>query len=76
MPQIEVDGGDVDQQENMMSVLRSLVLRQGQLEEPMASDRARGEGQSSPCSENKDGVRTGGNLPASGVVRVGEASAG
>ena len=40
----------------------------------MASDRARADGQSSPSNEQQDGVRTGGNLPASGVVHVGEAS--
>ena len=55
-----------------MEMLRSLVLRQGQLEERMAIDRVRGEGQSSPSREQQDGVRTGGNLPASGVLRVGE----
>ena len=38
----------------------------------MAIDRVRGEGQSSPSREQQDGVRTGGNLPAPGVVRVGE----
>ena len=37
----------------------------------MASDRTRGEGQSSPSRE-QDGVRTGGNLPAPGVTRVGD----
>ena len=54
--------------------MRSLVLRQGQLEERMANDRGRGEDQSSPSNEQQDGVRTGGNLPAPGVVRVGGAS--
>ena len=40
----------------------------------MARDRARGEGRSSPSNELQDGVRTDGNLPAPGVVRVGKAS--
>ena len=40
----------------------------------MASDRARGEGQSSPSNEPKNEVRTGGNFPDPGVARVGEAS--
>ena len=60
----------------MMHTLRSLVLRQGQLEERMVNDRARAEGQSSPINEEQDGVRTGANLPAHCVVRVGEASRG
>ena len=30
--------------------------------------------ESSPSNEQQDGVRTGGNLPDPGVVRVGEAS--
>ena len=42
----------------------------------MASDRARGEGQSNLSNEQQDGVRTGGKLPAPGVVREGEASKG
>ena len=37
----------------------------------MPSDRARGEGQTSPRRE-QDGVRTDGNSPAPGVVRVSE----
>ena len=57
-------------------MLRSPVLRQGQLEGRMGSDGARGEGQPSPSNEQQDGVRTGGNLQAPGVVRVGEASRG
>ena len=40
----------------------------------MACDRARGECQSSPNNEQQDGVRTGGNFPAPGFIRVGEAS--
>ena len=40
----------------------------------MASDRARGEGQSSPSNEPQGRVRIGGNLPTPDVVRVGEAS--
>ena len=40
----------------------------------MANDRGRGEDQSSPSNEQEDGVRTGGNLSAPGVVRVGEAT--
>ena len=70
----QVDGEHVNQQEEMMEILRSLVRREGQLEERMASDRARGEGQSSPSNEHQDGIRTGENLPAPGVVRVGEAN--
>ena len=66
MPGSEADGEHLDQQE-MIKMLRSLVLRQGQLEERMASDRARGEGQYSPSRE-QDGVRTGGNSPVPGVV--------
>ena len=69
----EVNGKHVNQQEEMMEMLRSLVLRQGQREERMSNDRARGEGQSSPSNEQQDGVRTDGNLPASGVD-VGNAS--
>ena len=71
----EVNGEHVNQQEEMMEMLRSLVLRQGQLKERMSNDRARGEGQSSPPSnEQQDGVRTGENSPASGDVRVGKGS--
>ena len=61
MPGIEADGEHVDQQREMMEMLRSLVFGQGQLEERMVSDRGRGEGQSSPSSEHQDGVQTGGN---------------
>ena len=67
----EADGEHVDEQQEMMEMLQSLVLRQDQLEERMPSDRARREGQSSPRRE-QDGVRTGGNSPAPGVVRVSE----
>ena len=49
----EVDGEYVNQQEEIMEMLRSLVLRRGHPEEGMASDRARGEGQSSPSSNSK-----------------------
>ena len=37
MPGSEADGEHVDQQQEMMETLRSLVLRQGQLEERMAA---------------------------------------
>ena len=68
----EVDGENVDQQGEMMEMLSSLLFRQRQPGEQIASDRARGGGQSSPSRENIVGVRTAGNFPAFGVVRVDE----
>ena len=59
-------------QEEVMVLLRSLVLRQDRLKKRMASDRGRGEAKSSPGRERQVGAVTCGNLPAPGGVHVDE----
>ena len=70
----EIDGEHVNQQEEVIADIIG-----AQAKPTAGADGLRPcprRGQSSPSNEQQDGVRTGGNLLAPGVVRAGEASRG
>ena len=54
MPGSEVDEEHVNHQEGMINMLKSLVLRQGQLEGRMTSDGARGRASPALAANSKN----------------------